>query len=145
MSNSYFKICSNQLRLLSLFRASVSLWLVCGFPSPSPNSSLLSRVNSSYEALSGGSTTEGFEDFTGGIAETYELLKPPPTLFNIIKKALDRGSLLGCSIDVSITRLSVLYLHHYLDKLQNNWLHRTIHVKCNRHHRLRATDISRHI
>ena len=63
---------------------------------------LLCRVNSSYEALSGGSTNEGFEDFTGGIAETYNLGKAPPYLFKIIQKALGLGSLLGCSIDVSL-------------------------------------------
>lgn len=59
------------------------------------------RINGCYEALSGGATTEGFEDFTGGIAEWYELRKPPPNLFKIIQKALEKGSLLGCSIDVS--------------------------------------------
>jgi len=59
------------------------------------------RVNGCYEALSGGSTTEGFEDFTGGIAENYDLKQPPSNLFQIIKKALEAGALLGCSIDVS--------------------------------------------
>lgn len=59
------------------------------------------RVCGCYEALIGGSTTEGFEDFTGGISELYTLDKAPPHLFEIIKKALNRGSLLGCSIDVS--------------------------------------------
>uniref|UniRef100_A0A8C7FEI2 Calpain 8 n=1 Tax=Oncorhynchus kisutch TaxID=8019 RepID=A0A8C7FEI2_ONCKI len=59
------------------------------------------KVNSSYEALSGGSTTEGFEDFTGGIAETYNLGKAPQCLFKIMKKALGLGSLLGCSIDIT--------------------------------------------
>ncbi len=63
------------------------------------------RINGCYEALSGGSTTEGFEDFTGGIAERHDLSDSDPHLFKIIRKALDRGSLLGCSIDVCLNFL----------------------------------------
>lgn len=71
--------------------------LATSFMSP-----FLFRLNGCYEALSGGTTTEGFEDFTGGIAERHDLNQANPHLFKIIKKALDRGSLLGCSIDVGL-------------------------------------------
>uniref|UniRef100_A0A8B9R9T2 Calpain-2 catalytic subunit-like n=1 Tax=Astyanax mexicanus TaxID=7994 RepID=A0A8B9R9T2_ASTMX len=59
------------------------------------------KLNGCYEALSGGSTTEGFEDFTGGIAEMYELKSAPRNMFQIIQKALESGALLGCSIDIT--------------------------------------------
>ncbi|KAA0712342.1 Calpain-2 catalytic subunit [Triplophysa tibetana] len=78
------------------------------------------KLNGSYEALSGGSTNEGFEDFTGGIAENYELSKAPPHLFKIIQKALGLGSLLGCSIDITssyeteaVTSLKLVKGHAY--------------------------------
>ena len=58
------------------------------------------RASGCYESLTGGSTIEGFEDFTGGIAEAFDLTKAPPFLYKIMKKALGHGSLLGCSIDV---------------------------------------------
>lgn len=73
---------------------------------------LCHRVNGCYEALSGGSTTEGFEDFTGGIAENYDLQRPPANLFQILKKALEAGALLGCSIDVSLEGKTRSYLHY---------------------------------
>lgn len=72
------------------------------------------RLNGSYEALAGGSTVEGFEDFTGGISESYDLRKAPSDLYQIIQKALQAGSLLGCSIDVSYWH----HHHHCLSVLQ---------------------------
>uniref|UniRef100_A0A3Q2YWE1 Calpain 2, (m/II) large subunit b n=1 Tax=Hippocampus comes TaxID=109280 RepID=A0A3Q2YWE1_HIPCM len=78
------------------------------------------RVNGSYEALSGGSTTEGFEDFTGGIAENFDLQRPPADLFQILQKALEAGALLGCSIDITsaadseaVTRQKLVKGHAY--------------------------------
>ncbi|XP_036044780.1 calpain-9 [Onychomys torridus] len=58
------------------------------------------KLNGSYEALKGGSTVEAMEDFTGGVAETFQIRDAPEDFYDILEKALKRGSLLGCSIDI---------------------------------------------
>ncbi|ELW68161.1 Calpain-9 [Tupaia chinensis] len=58
------------------------------------------RLNGSYEALKGGSAIEAMEDFTGGVAETFLTKEAPENFYELLEKALKRGSLLGCSIDV---------------------------------------------
>ncbi|XP_053880340.1 calpain-9 [Malaclemys terrapin pileata] len=59
------------------------------------------KLNGSYEALKGGSTLEAMEDFTGGVGEMYEVKKAPENFYEILRKALERGSMVGCSIDTS--------------------------------------------
>ncbi|KAM4584699.1 calpain-9 [Odontesthes bonariensis] len=59
------------------------------------------KMHGSYESLKGGSTMEAMEDFTGGVGEVYETKTAPNNLFSIMKKALDRGSMMGCSIDIT--------------------------------------------
>ncbi|XP_016783506.2 neutral alpha-glucosidase C isoform X6 [Pan troglodytes] len=57
------------------------------------------KLHGSYEALKGGNTTEAMEDFTGGVTEFFEIRDAPSDMYKIMKKAIERGSLMGCSID----------------------------------------------
>ncbi|XP_034740095.1 calpain-9 [Etheostoma cragini] len=59
------------------------------------------KLHGSYESLKGGSTMEAMEDFTGGVGEIYETKRAPDNLYTIMKTALNRGSMMGCSIDIS--------------------------------------------
>ncbi|KAJ8959425.1 hypothetical protein NQ318_022116 [Aromia moschata] len=56
-------------------------------------------LEKAYANSQGGSTCEAMEDFTGGVTEMYELNASPPNLFQILMKAYERSSLMGCSIE----------------------------------------------
>ena len=62
----------------------------------------------SYEALKGGLMSDSLTDLTGGIAESYILrggsANYPQNIVNILHKAVERHALIGCGIDVSISR-----------------------------------------
>ena len=65
---------------------------------------LVCRLNGSYEALSGGLTSEALTDFTGGFVERFELgRKAPADLLQLMLKAQKKKALMGCSIDVSLS------------------------------------------
>ncbi|XP_054635758.1 calpain-9 [Dunckerocampus dactyliophorus] len=74
------------------------------------------KLHGSYESLKGGSTMEAMEDFTGGVGEMYDTKKASGNLFFIMKKALDRGSMMGCSIDISSSAESEAKLSNGLVK-----------------------------
>ncbi|XP_078313681.1 calpain-9-like isoform X1 [Crassostrea virginica] len=60
------------------------------------------KLYGSYEALKGGNVADALTDFTGGICEGYTLRgvnsNVPRNIVNILFKALDRLSLIGCGI-----------------------------------------------
>ncbi|CAH8530440.1 unnamed protein product [Dicrocoelium dendriticum] len=60
------------------------------------------KLCGSYESLKGGMTSEALEDFTGGIAEIFDLKsKCSPDLLNIMLKSQERNSLMACSIQAN--------------------------------------------
>lgn len=71
------------------------------------------RLYGSYEALKGGNVADALTDFTGGICEGYTLRgvnsNVPRNIVNILFKALDRLSLIGCGISVSLSlKISII-------------------------------------
>nr|XP_029708165.1 calpain-B-like isoform X4 [Aedes albopictus] len=57
------------------------------------------KLFGSYEALRGGSASEAMVDFTGGIAESYEMKDVPKDLFQIIEKGFRSHAMFACSLE----------------------------------------------
>ncbi|XP_065356658.1 calpain-A-like [Calliphora vicina] len=57
------------------------------------------KLHGSYEALKGGFTCEAMVDFTGGVTEWYDLVEASSNLFNILAKAAERNSMMGCCLE----------------------------------------------
>jgi calpain, invertebrate len=75
----------------------------------SPIVFLLSKKNrlyGSYEALNGGFPFEALLDFTGGVAETYQLKNPPTGLFQILLDSFRKSSLICSGIMVKDVQTS---------------------------------------
>lgn len=70
------------------------------------------RLYGSYEAMDGGELSEALEDFTGGIAESYDLSEEDYVInderrldfFDWLTELLDAGSLICAAIPVSIQK-----------------------------------------
>ncbi|KAM4641669.1 calpain-2 catalytic subunit-like [Discoglossus pictus] len=58
------------------------------------------KLNGSYESLEGGWMNEAFVDFTGGLDESFDLKVPPPNFYQLIRKAVEKRSLMGASIKI---------------------------------------------
>nr|CAD7453235.1 unnamed protein product [Timema tahoe] len=60
------------------------------------------KLYGSYEALDGGTICEAMVDFTGGVSERIDLSRiTQDSLLSIMLKAYDRGSLMGCAINLA--------------------------------------------
>ncbi|XP_070390113.1 calpain-A-like [Dermacentor albipictus] len=70
------------------------------------------KLHGGYAALDGGSGNEALGTFTGGLTEQLFLERPPKNLFQIIHKALERKSLITCSIIKSEKGEEGLYAFH---------------------------------
>ena len=68
------------------------------------------RLFGSYEALDGGRLSEALEDFTGGVSDSIDLVslgvasyaEAREQLFVRLEKEMDRNSMMGASIPVSL-------------------------------------------
>ncbi|KRT83111.1 Peptidase, partial [Oryctes borbonicus] len=62
------------------------------------------KLHGSYEALNDGFALDAMEDFTGGISEVIRFPADPTTLYEILRKSYERGSLLTCSLRLKYTK-----------------------------------------
>jgi calpain len=56
------------------------------------------KLYGGYSKIEGGFSHEAFEDFTGGVAEIYDIPYAPVKVYEYIKKAIERNVFFTCSI-----------------------------------------------
>jgi len=60
------------------------------------------KFHGSYESLTGGIPSEALQDFSGGIVEIVDIRKNDKELFEVMKKAFYRQSLMTCALHVRL-------------------------------------------
>ncbi|XP_036091231.1 calpain-9 [Rousettus aegyptiacus] len=79
-----------------------SAWLERAYPKCAP-SHRPCGLTGGYEAQTRGGAPEAMEDSRGGAAEVLAAREAPQNLYEIPEKALQKGSLLGCSFEIRNT------------------------------------------
>ena len=84
---------------------------------------LLTRFHGGYTQIYGGWAGNSFIALTGGVAERVDMddIKPPQ-LFKRVKNALKSGSVIACSVPVSINHVITMYAGKYEDVSVVHWL-----------------------
>ncbi|XP_074528553.1 calpain-2 catalytic subunit-like [Halichoeres trimaculatus] len=54
------------------------------------------KICGSYKDMAAGIPPEAFKDFSGGVHMTYELSNPPPDLWDVMNRAVQSKTMMGC-------------------------------------------------
>lgn len=56
------------------------------------------KLQGSYDDMDGGLSSQAFEDFTGGLLESFSLSKAPDNFYKMLMKAQERNSMIDVTI-----------------------------------------------